>query len=322
MKMNIVYAADDKFVRHTYVSMMSLFETQKHINNLNVHIVDNGIKVSNKEKLNNMAANYGRVIKYLPFELVEGELQGVKLWGGSLAAYARLFLARYLSEDRVLYMDADSVVVGDLEPLFQMDISDYYIAAVQDTAGLKARMSIGLDAEDRYINSGFTFINLKKWREDKIEKKFLEFIAKFNGQVPCCDQGTLNGVCRGKILILPPKYNLMTPMLTFKAEEAEKFFEVFNYYSQQELDEAISNPIFIHYVGGFFARPWFKNGNHPKQDLYRFYMERSPWKDNFLENEKLGMRTEGLKLAYKYLPFPVFIGVYKITRFFKQTLEK
>lgn len=322
MGMNVAYASDDKFVRHMYVSIMSLLETHTHVKELNLYVVDNNISEENKERLNTMVVAYHRKIKFLSFKLVEKELKGVTLWGGSLAAYARLFLARYLDEDVVLYLDGDSVVVGDLEELFQLNIDDYYIAAVQDTAGPKARTEIGMLKEERYVNSGFTLINLKKWREDNLEERFLNFIFDYNGNVPCCDQGTLNGVCKEKILIIHPRYNLMTPMLTFKSAEIEEFFEVANYYSQQELDEAKTKPVFIHYVGGFFSRPWFKNGDHPKKDLYRFYMEKSPWKGQYLSKEKMGIRSEGLKFTYKYLPFPMFISLYRTLRHLKQILRK
>ena len=322
MKMSIVYSSDDKYVRHIYISMMSLFETQTSDSQIKVYLVDNKISEENRDRLNDLAARYSQNIEYLPFSRIEKDLQGVAVWGNSLSAYARLFLARFLDEDIVLYMDGDSVIQNDLSQLFKIDLTDYYFAAVQDTAGQAYRQKVGIEGKEKYINSGFTLINLKKWREDNIENRFLEFIQKYKGNVPCCDQGTLNGVCKGKILILPPKYNVMTPILTFSANEIKEFFDIPEYYSQKELDDARKNPVFIHYVGGFYTRPWFANGNHPKMDIYRKYMEQSPWKNQYLPNEKLGVKTEVLKAAYKVLPFNLFILLYKITRGIKRKVRK
>ena len=322
MEMNIIYSSDDKFVRHIYVSMLSLLETQSPAVEMNIYLVDNNISEENKTILNDMVSRYGRNINYLPFGKIEGDLQGVSLWGGSLSAYARLFIGRYISQNMVLYLDGDSVIQGDLSPLFELDLSDYYFGAVQDTAGKVFRGEVGIEGNEKYINSGVMIINLKKWEEDNIEKQFLDFIRKYNGNVPCCDQGTLNGVCKGKILILPPKYNVMTPMLTFKADEIKTLFEIPEYYTEESLADARKNPVFIHYVGGFFVRPWFINADHPKKDLYRKYMDMSPWTGKYFPAENLGTRTKLMKLAYKTLPFPLFIALHRMVRAVKQGLGK
>ena len=66
---------------------------------------------------------------------------------------------------------------------------------MQDTAGTMYRNQVGIKKKTvemkKYINSGFMLINLKKWRDDNIEYQFLQFIRKYDGKVPCCDQGTL-----------------------------------------------------------------------------------------------------------------------------------
>ena len=92
------------------------------------------------------------------------------------------------------------------------------------------RLVVGLKYNDRYINSGVILINLKKWREDNLEKKFIDFINKYNGDVPCADQGTINGVCKNKILIIHPKYNTMTPMFSFSAKNDTIVLEIFFFF--------------------------------------------------------------------------------------------
>lgn len=51
-------------------------------------------------------------------------------------------------------------------PLFKLDITKFYFAAVQDTAGTMYRNQVGISGNEKYINSGFMLINLKKWRDD------------------------------------------------------------------------------------------------------------------------------------------------------------
>ena len=315
--MNIVYSSDDKFIRHIYVSIASLLETNAQ-NDLHIYIIDNEISRDNKEVLKKLAEGYGKYIEFLPFDKIRNEIEGAALWGNSLSAYGRLFVGRYLDADKALYLDGDSVIVDDLSTLYDIDLSDWALAAVQDTAGPTYRMGVGLSYDEKYINTGMILINLKKWREDNLEKKFIDFIKKYNGQVPCCDQGTINGVCRGKILIIAPKYNLMTPMLTFKSDEIKRFFEISEYYTDNELIDAREHSVFIHYVGGFYIQPWFINGDHPKSEIYRKYMEKSPWKGDYFPAKDLGMRTKLLKMAYYHLPFSVFVFLHRSVRNIKR----
>lgn len=110
-------------------------------------------------------------------------------------------------------------------------------------------------------------------------------------------------------------------MLTFSADEIKAFFDIPEYYSQHELNEAKERPVFIHYVGGFYTRPWFANGNHPFMDIYRNYMERSPWKEQYYPDENLGLKTRFLQKAYKFLPFQVFISLYRFIRNIKRKVS-
>lgn len=50
-------------------------------------------------------------------------------------AYARYLIPRLTTEDRVVYLDSDIIVHGDLSPLFDLDLGDYSLAAVRDVDG-------------------------------------------------------------------------------------------------------------------------------------------------------------------------------------------
>ena len=115
---------------------------------------------------------------------------------------------------------------------------------------------------------GMMVLNLKKMREDNITDKCLKFIKKYKGSVPHHDQGTINAVCNEKILVIHPKYNVQSPMFTYTADKIKKMYKIKQYYSQEEIEDAIKNPVFIHFTDGFFNRPWNRNCSHPKKDIY------------------------------------------------------
>ena len=53
----------------------------------------------------------------------------------SPVAYARYFIPRLIEEERVIYLDSDIIINGDLSPLFELDLGDYSLAAVRDADG-------------------------------------------------------------------------------------------------------------------------------------------------------------------------------------------
>ena len=60
---------------------------------------------------------------------------------------------------------------------------------------------------NQYIDIGVLLMNLKQIRMDNMTQKFIE-LSKNNYDYK--EQDVLNVACFGKILTLPPKYNLMT----------------------------------------------------------------------------------------------------------------
>jgi lipopolysaccharide biosynthesis glycosyltransferase len=321
MKLVVAYSTDENYAKHAWVSLLSLLETNIDFDEIEIYLIENSLSESTKILFENLSYDFNRKIIFVPFEEITIGLVNARPWANSLSAYGRLFLGRLNDINKILYLDCDSIICGSLKELWNTDIKDYYFAGVQDTAGPKLRAGVGLAFNERYINSGVALINLKKWRENNLEEEFIKFIDKYDGNVPCADQGTLNGVCKGEILILEPKYNVMTPMFSFTAEKAKKFFEIGPYYSQKEIDEAVNNSVIIHYVGGFFIRPWYENSNHPKKGLYLNYLAQSPWKGEIEPSTNLGRRTETMKMFFKLLPFPVVVLTHRIARKVKKIIS-
>lgn len=306
--MNIVYSSDDNYAQHTGVSIISLLENNKHFNEINIYIVDNDIKNENKIKLNNIANRYKRKITYIDFKKYKEKLKLNMEWDISISSYARLFLTSMLPEsiERVLYFDCDSVINQSLDELWNENIDNYYIAAVQDTVSNSIKKSIGMDKTEKYINAGMLLINLKKMRENNIEKKFLEFIDKYNGNVIHHDQGVINGVLHGHIKIISPKFNFMTVLYTMSRDELIKYYNIQeDFYSVEEIENGKERSVFIHFTPGFTTRPWVKGCTHPFKELYWNYLRMTPWNGVKLEEDKRKISQKIVSFIYEYLPFKI-----------------
>lgn len=107
------------------------------------------------------------------------------------ATLGRLFPAL----DRVLSLDVDTIVMGDMTPLWETDLGDNYLGAVHDLARL----------DPDYINGGVMLLNLRQLRADG---KDLEIIRQLNRQrYEFCEQEAISELCRGRIKHLPGDYN-------------------------------------------------------------------------------------------------------------------
>ena len=104
------------------------------------------------------------------------------------------------------------------------DIDDYYFAAVTDK-------KVG-------FNAGVLLINLKKWREDNLEKKFFEYAKENMSHLRSVDQEILNNVCGKGIKSIDKKFNFI-PELSNK-----KFLN----------DDEDHDAIIVHFAGT--QKPW------------------------------------------------------------------
>ena len=123
---HIVYASDDKFAEILGVSLVSLFENSKDMDEIVVYILDSGITDDNKQKLLSVYKTYKRSdIIFIPGKNISEKLSmNVAVVQGSLSQYARLFVSSDLPKElnRVLYLDCDIVVKESIRELWNLDL--------------------------------------------------------------------------------------------------------------------------------------------------------------------------------------------------------
>jgi lipopolysaccharide biosynthesis glycosyltransferase len=301
----VVYSSDNYYVQHLGVSMLSLFQNNKEFKSINVYIIENNISAKNKRNIITISQNYRRTVHFIDFNSFSSKLQ-LKI-GNSISenSYARLVITSVLENniDKVIYLDCDSIINQSLKDLWNKDISDYYVAGVCDTVSDKTKSRINLDSNKPYINAGMLLINLKKWREENVEQRFIKFIESYNGEVYHHDQGVINGVLNDKLLVLHPKYNSMSTFFTMSKEQIMQYYGLKDYYSKVELQEAKSNPVFIHFTPAFVNRPWIRGCRHPLASLYHRYLGLTPWKGTHLLKDKRSLGEKMVAFLYNKLPF-------------------
>lgn len=94
----------------------------------------------------------------------------------SPAMYARLLIPDICSEEKAVWIDADSIVLTDLSPLFDLDMGPCPVAAV-DSKRPMSRQIDGLPVDEQGLPSfysGLMVYDCKEWREQEITERCLE----------------------------------------------------------------------------------------------------------------------------------------------------
>jgi len=156
-----------------------------------------------------------------------------------ISMYSRLFISKILDDDinKLIYLDADTVVNGTLVDLINIDVDDFYVGGVLDFSGDNNKKNIGMDKNHIYINSGVLLINLDKWRKNNVENYFIEFIRSSKNKKFINDQNAINKIFENKILDIDLKYNAM-PNIFFTN------YKIFNSHIKS-MNDSLKTPITI-----------------------------------------------------------------------------
>lgn len=123
----------------------------------------------------------------------------------SQETYFRLFIASLYPEyDKVLYLDSDLLILDDISKMFNVDLGDNLLGAtVEETVltinefGEYVEKALGVKREN-YFNAGIIVINTKKYREEKIQEKFVKLLNRFPFRI-AQDQDYLNVLCKDRV---------------------------------------------------------------------------------------------------------------------------
>lgn len=301
--MNVVYAADEKFAEILSVSMESLLANNKDVT---VFILNNGIKEESEGKLKRQAERHNAAIHFMPLkplsEYAGRELSCQKKI--TATTYFRLFLSEIMSKEvgRVLYIDCDTLILDDLSELYDMDLANTCGNVAEPTASLMKR-KVGLKPQDTYVNAGIMLIDIKRWREEKVDKKFISYIEEMNGNISFEDQGVINHVLKGKIDILPVRYNVETQYFDFGYDGFSIMKKDKSRYEEKEVVEAMESPGIIHFTNSFASeRPWVKGSQHRYVKEWLKYKNRTDWKDSPLWKSNKDRARKLSRIIYRALP--------------------
>lgn len=210
----VFYACDETYLKYALVSIYSLIQNADSEYKLNIHVLNTGISAGAQiimKKLEN-----DRV--HIEFDDVTDKIKKIdeKLPLRdyySMTTYYRLFIAQMFPlYDKVVYIDSDTIVKGDISKLYEMELGDSYVGAVNDPVVSQtdifaeyAETVLGIGRYD-YFNAGVLLINVKAFREEDVLGQFIELTNKY-AFIVAQDQDYLNVICQGRVLKLDASWD-------------------------------------------------------------------------------------------------------------------
>ena len=289
----IFFSTDDNYVPFLDVTIRSIIANASKDYQYKIIVLNTGLNQENVEKVEaleneNFSIEFADISDHV--KDIEHKLPNEQHFG--LATWYRLFIQSLFPQyDKVLYLDCDLVVLGDVSKLYFTDLEDKYIGGVIENWILHSpvfshytKEAVGIESK-YYINAGVMIMDLKKFRENEIEQKFVELINTYNFNVIDPDQSYINYLCRGKIKYIPFEWN-RTPLENVECE----------------------NPQIVHYALGF--KPWHCPDMFLAEHFWK-YAETSPFyekilsiKDSFDNLARLKKERAGIDIqikAYEYV---------------------
>ena len=229
--MNIVYAVTHDYYEKIRPSVYSLLDHNPDVTlyvlaeddelNIELPVEPHVINISGQQWFTPDSINYNNRFTYVNLVKV---------------CYAEL-----LPVDKVLHLDADTIICDSLLPFYDTDLSGKWMGAVDEVEGHYHPFG------PHYYNMGVVLLNLSQMRLDGIQQILIDYLN--SASQPWADQDAWNvyGISQDMIVPVDKRYN-------------ENFATGYT-----------NDPAIVHYCG---IRGWWDDRSSQRSEYLRAYRER------------------------------------------------
>ncbi len=214
---------NNDFVPYAACTITSITQHADPKNYYRIVVLHDGITFKNYVKLRNLVTKnceiqFRKITNSLYLKIIINHCSNKTGSGdffSSAVYYYRSFIARLFPQyEKAIYIDSDTIVMGDLAELFNTNLGNNCVAALVDPkveAVPEFRhyvdKAVGVPYQE-YVNSGVMLLNLKELRKIHYVQQLVHLIEKYDANLVAPDQDYLNVICRGRILHLESKWNM------------------------------------------------------------------------------------------------------------------
>lgn len=245
--MHVVFCISDNYTPLVAITLQSFVDHHTSDSLFVFHIVSEELSSENYDYLSRIVAQrHNWQLCYHPID--QQKLTHIPTGPFTLHTWYRVFLGQLLPEhiDKVLYLDADTLVTAPIEELFTISLENKAVGAVKDQQNFisATKRRLGLPQNYTYICAGVLLMNLRYWRENNTAQQVITWAIDNARRLGCPDQDAINAVLKNNILVLPAQWGIIAKNYLYDA-----------FYDTEEAAEAYHQPRIIHYAG---CAPWYK----------------------------------------------------------------
>lgn len=250
----IFFSTDDNYIPYLDVAITSLITNASKNDTYRIIVLNTGLKSENIAKVK-MNEREGFSIEFIDISEYVRNIKSCfkNVYHFSIASYYRLFIASLFPQyDKIVYLDCDIVILGDISELYHVNLGNNILGAVCDqyvphTVEFRdyVQTALGL-IPDKYVNTGVLVINLNEFRKNNIEEKFIELITKHDFDLLDPDQAYLNFLCQNKIYILPNGWNKAPTSLVCEGTKSIVHYAL--YKKPWQYDDVVDGDFFWDYA--------------------------------------------------------------------------
>lgn len=213
----IFFAIDDGYIPFLAVAIKSLIENASKEYEYIIKVLHTNVKEKNVRKIKkfeteNVNIEFVNLSYYI--KKVQDKLYTRDYYTNT--TYFRMFLPElYPQYDKVLYLDSDIVVLGDISQLYNTEIGTNLVAAAPDDIiqynkvfQEYAEKVVGVVKYQNYFNAGILLMNLDQLRKFNFQDKFLYLLGTVKFSV-AQDQDYLNRLCKGRVTLINSQWDVM-----------------------------------------------------------------------------------------------------------------
>ncbi|EHQ24736.1 glycosyltransferase family 8 protein [Mucilaginibacter paludis] len=262
----IVVVTDEHYVIMLAALLKSIECNHKSGEKIAVYVIADGVKKSSQKKIQTSVDPAMFSITWIRME--DTIPAGVKLpldrTSYPVTIYLRLFIQYIVPKEttKALFLDVDMIVLEDVSKLYDQDLGDKIIGAVQDPrlltfdnswGGIMNYKELGFAPDTKYFNTGLLLINTQKWAEKNLAVKVIDCINDNIKFANYPDQYGFNVVLANQWLELDPRWN---------------------YFASGDLD----HPYLVHFIS---RKPFYTSYEYNQNYKNRFYqyVKQTEWRN-------------------------------------------
>lgn len=278
---NVVFATDEEYLPITAVALTSVAANFKDSRTLRAFILlEKALPADDAARFQQLAEQFNFEVHAL--QVSASDYAAIRTSRGiSIATYFRLGMHLALPGDvkKVVYLDSDMIILGNIAELFDTALTDETLfAGAEDYNSVAHRKAYKTPATSVNLNAGVLVCNIGAIRRMDFLGAVSAYIEQNQFLIFHGDQQILNSLFSERMAYVHIRWNMHGQL--FEEEWVANNMSSRALMSADDITDGRAAPQIIHYNGTM--KPW-NGGAHPRRRDWYTYSKISPYADMFPE---------------------------------------